>query len=225
MRKNIIRVATIAVLGVAPLVAATTSAQAGGAGDDYFVKTATTEWLDRGSVPGLLGGNVHRGVISTSDDQATPGWDNLNGWLEAWTCPAGAPVPPLFSRDDPEAPPTTCTFQGARELTFSSGAVTYGKKLRSAHITGTAIAADPSGTNPAVLLPVDVTLRAEGRAETYVDVNRYVEDDGTKVTIRSTIVHRTATVSGTVGTLGLGDEASDVTESDISSQQEVFRRS
>ncbi|OFE15277.1 hypothetical protein BA895_05890 [Humibacillus sp. DSM 29435] len=225
MFKNLRRIATVAALGVTPVIVSTSAADAGGASENYYVKRADTTWVDRGPVTALFAGNVHRGVISTADDVSTPGFDYLDGRIEAWSCPSGATVPQLYSHGEPEAPATECLYRGARELSFRGAKVTYAKNLTSAHITGTATAQDVTGVRPSVRLPVNITLTAVGRADTDVSLDRFVDEDGTKVTHRSTMVMRTATVSGSVGPILLGDEPSDVTESGLSSQQDLFRRS
>lgn len=225
MIKNKIRAAAVIAVGALSLTMAGTAAQAGGAKQDRLEKRAGTVWVDRGPVTALFGGNVHRGVISTADDVSTLGFGYLDGRLEAWSCPAGVTVPELYSHGEPEAPPTECVYRGARELSFRGATVTYGKNLSSARITGTAIARDPSGLRLTVRLPVDITLQSEGPTHQDVSVERYVEEDGTRVTHRSTITTRPATVSGRVGPIGLGDERSDITESDVSSQRDVFLRS
>ena len=224
MHANRFRIIATALLTIAPIAALAPAAQAGGATGDRFEKDASISWVERGATSALFGGNAHRGVVSASDDQSTPQLDQIDGLIEDWTCPAGAPVPELFIHEDPDAPATRCTYLGTRELAFSGAVVSFSPRLASAHVTGTAVGTDPTGTRSAVRLPVDLTLRAQGTAVRTAFTDRYVDADGTRVTHRYVEVNREAAATGTVGTTRLGDEASDVVVAQIASEQDVFTR-
>lgn len=224
MRKNtIVKVATIAVLGAIPIVAAGGAAQAGGAHEDRYVKHAYAQWVERGA-SSFIPGNVYRAVITADDDLSTAGPDGLDGRIEGWQCPTGVQPPKLFSGDEPDAPATPCRATGVRKVSFTpSATLTFGARLSSAHLQGTAIAYDPTGAQAPTRFPVDLMLKAGELTEKSVSVNRWTED-GVEVTHRTTVINRDATVRGKVGAAGIGDERSDVTFAGISSQQDVFTR-
>ncbi|MEO7447915.1 MAG: hypothetical protein ABI336_06535 [Humibacillus sp.] len=129
MNVNRFRIIATAALVIAPIAALAPTAAAGGATGDFFEKHAHVSWVERGATSALFGGNVHRGVVSANDDQSTPQLDQIDGLIEDWTCPADAPVPEIFTHEDPEAPATSCTYRGTRELTFSEAVVTFSAGL------------------------------------------------------------------------------------------------
>lgn len=225
MLKNIRRVAVVAVLGVTPIVATTTAARAGGAPDDYKYYAADAEWQVRGPVPGGLPGNVHRGALRAVADLTNAGVNEATGTIEAWTCPKGVQPPPLNAVTYPDAPPTRCTFEGVRYLSFRSPAVKVNPHLASASIVGTATATDPTGVRPPARVQVEMSLTASAPPVRQISITQEVEPDGTRVTRRLTSIERLSTLTGTVGHATLGDARSDVTTSTISSQQQTTPRS
>ncbi len=209
-------------LGVAPAIVSTSAAHAGGAPDHYQFFHAETQWLDHGPVPSLFKGNVHRGALQTVSDPGHPGVSETTRSVEAWTCPTGVEPPPLNTpRGVGQATP--CTFTGSRTLTFRSTAVTFGRALSTAHVSGVAIARDASGHQQPVRLRVDVSWRATAPAERESFVLPGEDENGNAVIHRVTRVTRDSNVSGHVGAIGLGDEPSDVTTSEISTQRQVTR--
>lgn len=223
MIKNIRRIAAVAALGLAPIVVTTGAANAGGAPDNYKLHGAETRWLERGPVPGLLKGNVHRGSLHTVSNQANPEVFETTGFLEAWNCPKGVQPPPLHTANTPDQPTSRCTFTGSRTLTFASPSLAVGKGLATAHVTGVATARDSSGVEAPVRLRVNVSWHATAPADRETIVMHDEDDNGNPVVRRVTYLSRTSTVSGHVGAIGLGDERSDVTVSRISSQQQTTR--
>jgi hypothetical protein len=225
MRHITRRAVSAAVIAAAPLVAAASTAHAGGPTQDSLSRTAHVEWVDRGSVPGLFGGNVHRGVISVTDDASTRGTDSFTGRIEDWRCPAGVVPPELFLVDEPGPTPGPCAFRGARDLDVPSGLATFGGSISAAHLTGTARATNVYGSGPAVRMPVDLRFRGLAPVEQDVLVDSWVDDDGTTVTLRTTLTSRGAAVHGRVGSIGVGDERTDLVDGRLSSQQDVITRS
>lgn len=221
--RRVTTVAAVAVLGVAPAIVTTSAAHAGGAPDNYQFFRAETQWLDHGPVPGLLKGNVHRGALQTVSDPGSPGVSEATGFLEAWTCPRGVEPPALNTPRGIEQQATPCTFTGSRTLTFRSPAVTFGRALSTAHVSGVAIARDDSGHQAPVRLRVDVSWRTTALAERDSFVLHGEDENGNPVIHRVTHVTRESNVSGHVGAIGLGDERSDVTTSEISMQRQVTR--
>lgn len=229
MRKStIIKVAAVAVLGAVPLVAAGSTAQAGGAVDDYYFKTTHAQWLERGASP-LVGGNVHRGVVygfldvygqqPNPDAPATP---KLSGRIEGWQCPTGVQPPKLFAGGQSGATP--CRPTGVRDLSFPrAGEVTLAPRLVSGHVHGIAVAIDPTGARGPVRVPVDLALTGTGSIETSVNVQTWTED-GVQVTNRTTYRNRDADVRGKVGADVVGDERSDLTYGTLSTQRAEFTR-
>ncbi|GAA5020082.1 hypothetical protein GCM10023258_08420 [Terrabacter aeriphilus] len=224
MRHLAVRTVTAAAAAVLPLLAASSAAHAGGPRDDYLAKNAYVSWVDRGAVPGLFGGNVHRGVVSVGDDASTPGTDDVSARIEDWRCPTGVLPPEIFVVDEEGPTPGPCTFRGARELEIPGAVATF-RGTAAAHLTGTARATDVYGAAPAVRMPVDLTFRGLRPVDRDVHVDSWVEDDGTKVTVRTTDTSRTAAVRGRVGSIRIADERSDVVEGQLSSHQAVFTRS
>ncbi|MER7072112.1 hypothetical protein [Terrabacter sp. NPDC000476] len=225
MRHIAVRTVTATAVAVLPLLVAGSAAHAGGPTNDHLAKNAHVSWVDRGGVPGLFGGNVHRGVVFVGDDAATPGTDDVFGRIEDWRCPAGVLPPEVFVVDEEGPTPGPCTFRGARELEVPDAVATFRGTTGGAHLTGTARAADVYGAAPAVRMPVDLTFRGLRPVERHVSVDSWVEDDGTKVTVRTTQTSRAAAVHGRVGSIRIGDERSDVVVGRLSSDQAVFTRS
>ncbi len=226
MLKNLRRVTTVAVVavvGVVPAIVTTPAANAGGAPDNYQLFRAETQWLDHGPVPGLLMGNVHRGALQTVSDPGNPGVSETTGFLEAWKCPRGVEPPALHTPRGIGQQATPCTFTGSRTLTFRSPAVTFGRALSTAHVSGVAIARDASGHQAPVRLQVDASWRATAPAERESFVLHGEDENGNPVIHRVTRVTRDSIVSGHVGAIGLGDERSDVTTSEISTQRQITR--
>ncbi len=199
------------------------SVNAGGAPDHYKLFRAEAQWLDQGPVPGLVKGNVHRGALYTVSNPADPGSSETTGFLEAWTCPRGVEPPALNTPRGIEQQATPCTFIGSRTLTFRSPAVTFGPMLSTAHVSGVAVATDASGHQAPVRLRVDVSWRAAAPAEREAFVLHGEDENGNPVLHRVTHVTRDSTVSGRAGAIGLGDERSAVTTSEISTQQQTTR--
>lgn len=220
--RTLTRTLGAAALCVTAVVGLSASAQAGGSRVDHHETHASASWTDRGAVAGLLGGTVHRGVVFASDDLATAGTDVVTGRLEAWSCPAGAVVPQLYSHEDPDAEATACTYRGARDLVFGAARATFASPRRSATIEGRAVAVDPSGARADVAVQVSLQLQARGAARTDVQTTPVVAPDGTAQTLTTTLVDQRATVRGTVGPIGVGDEPSDTTSAALGSQDDVY---
>ena len=198
MRTNTIRLLTAVTVAALPAVALGSTAHAGGATQDQDIRTAYVQWVGTGGVPGLPGGTVHRAVVTASDDVLTPGVDSASGRLEAWTCPAGVTPPDLFTAGDPDAPPTPCVFEGARDLEFTSATLVVGRGLAKARLTGSAHAVDATGGPAADTLPVDVTWTATGPVVSDSDRFQWVDEAG-RHWIRTTVAARDARATGTVG--------------------------
>lgn len=214
-----------AAFAVAPVLVMTSTAHAGGARQNTDFRDASVNWVERGSLPGLFGGNVHRGVVFVSDDLLTPGVDTMTGRIEDWRCPAGVVPPELYVVEEPESAPTPCTFRGARELTFADGSATFRRDLTGARVTGTSRATDVAGARAAVSLPVDLTFRGLRPVERTEWVDSFVDDDGSTVTHRITLASRPASVRGRVGSDRLGDERTDVVVGRLHSQKDEITRS
>jgi hypothetical protein len=142
-------------------------------------------------------------VVAATDDLATTGLDAPSGRIEAWTCPDGVEPPALYEVGDPEAPPTPCTFVGARDLELGSGVLSVRAGLVGARLTGSAQAIDPDGGAGPVAMDIDLTFLATGRLVTDTSTHRWVDESG-RHSIRTTVALRDARASGSVGAVAVG---------------------
>ncbi|MGW5242123.1 hypothetical protein ACWEOW_24600 [Monashia sp. NPDC004114] len=212
MRTSTIRWLCTAGIGALPILALSSPAHAGGAISDQDLRMAYVQWLDTGGVPGMLGGNVYRGVVAATDDLATPGLDAPSGRLEAWTCPPGVEPPALGEVGNPEAPPTECAFEGARDLDLDSGVLSVRPALTGARLVGSARAIDPAGVAGPTAVGIDLTFTATSPLVTDTLTNHWVDETGRPHTARVTVARRDAQATGWVGSVAVGSAAQQLTD-------------
>lgn len=217
------RVIAAAAICAVPLVASAPFAHAGGGAGETTLTHGTGSWLEVGTVPGLLAGNIHRGGVSFLDDADPTREDYRSGRIEDWTCPTGVVPPALYAIEDPETfPGTACTLEGVLELDLSSTSVSVDERLSMARISGSAVVRQTGGA-VVTTIPIDIALEADGAPRRHTDVYRFQDDSGTWITDRTVITSRSAVMAGSLGTIGIADEPDDVTEATLGRQETTIR--
>jgi hypothetical protein len=170
------------------------------AGSMFFSKssgrTAYADWLEVGTLPGGVPGNIHFGFMQIED--LGNGRANIFGNVTDLTCPDGyIPEGPGGGHDE-EPGEDPCTYEGDRFIEGGSTVFTMDRKFNTATLTGNlaVFGHDGSTGNPAV----DMTFTGIGAQYSSTESGRY-NDGTTSYRYRYTFSGRDAIVSGRIGAM------------------------
>lgn len=190
-------------------------------------RTASATWLEVGTLPGGVPGNIHLGdlwVEELSRDRV-----NVFGGVTDFTCPEGVTDPgwggphsePVVAH---EAPPeeSPCTFEGFRFIEATPNTrFTMDRKLTSARLTGELAVFGHDG--PAGRPVANMTLTGIGDSFTSTQSGRF--SDGTSTfSYRYTFTGRAADVSGTIGAMVFDDHPDEWSDAQMGSYREASRQ-
>lgn len=160
-------------------------------------------WTEIGELEGAAG-NAHTGYVGL--------WKDGSGYgvITDWTCPEGE-VPPTQSSGGSDS---SCVENGTRDLYVVEPLdVSMDAQLTGAAAVGTMMQPDwESGTFKEV--PVDITAVGQGEVETF-EYRQRIHQDGQIVVENYSSDTRALTATGTIGAMGLGDDADDVTSGEL----------
>lgn len=196
-----------AVCAVVPLVAVAAPADAG---TRWQLRAsgsfAQTDWVEMGTLPGGVPGNVHVGSLRAEGDKLVQAF----GTVQDWTCPAGE-MPPAGGGHGEEPPAeTNCTLDAERFMYGDGLTLTVDRKLTTARLTGTLTVEDHGGEGAAASPPVDITWTGFGGTSSTTIEDSFTDPNGTKFYSKRTESARTGTVSGRIGAMGFDDDADDI---------------
>ncbi len=222
MKLSAVRRRTV-VVAVAALTTLTValSATPATAGSMFFSKssgrTASADWLEVGTLPGGVPGNIHFGFMQVED--LGGGRANVFGVVDDLTCPNGViPGGPGGGHGEPVE--SECTYEGARFIDGGDVTFTMDRKFRSASLTGTlaVFGHDGPAGNPGVAM----TWTGVGNTFRSVESGRY--DDGTNSgSYRYSFTGRDAGVSGNIGAMVFDDEVGEYSNAQMGSYRSVSR--
>lgn len=199
----------VGAVAVATASATVLSAAPASAGDMSFTRdsgrVAVTQWLEVGTLPGGVPGNIHFGTMLVED--MGNGRVNAFGEVLDLTCPEGViPAPPAHGE------PSECTEEGARFIDGGTLTFTMDRRFSKATLTGTlrVFGHDgPSGT-PAV----NMTWTGVGSIYKSVETARST-DDGQTFSERYAFSGRAAQVSGNIGAMIFDDVAGEYSSAEL----------
>lgn len=205
----------VAVAAASATVLAATPAQA--APNMTFEKSsgriASAEWLEVGTLPGGVPGNIHFGAMWIDD--SGKGAVNVFGDVLDMTCPDGV-IPESPGGHGPDEPDNGCTIDGFRFIDGGNVTFSTDRKFTRATLTGTLDVFGHDG--PAGSPPVDMTWTGFG------DVRKTVETDGNyTASYRYNFIGRDARVSGRIGAMVFDDVAGEYSSASLGSYRGVSR--
>ncbi len=208
----------VAVAAASATVLAATPAQAA---DMTFSKNsgriASASWLEVGTLPGGVPGNIHFGSMWVED--LGKGNATAFGDVVDMTCPDGV-IPEAPGGHGPDEPDNGCTIDGFRSIEGGNLTLAMDRKFRRATLTGTLNVFGHDG--PAGSPAVDMTWTGSGDLSKSVETAR--QTDGTSTTsYRYTFTGREASVSGRIGAMVFDDVAGEYSDASLGSYRGVSR--
>lgn len=185
--------------------------------------TASASWMEMGTLPGGVAGNVHVGFLEVSKS----GW--AYGQVIDWTCPEGE-LPPShggghgeLAADDWEEPETNCVAESFREIYGDGLDVRISKKLDAATVTGTLQVSDhETGTGGAPAVSMTFTGFGDVASSSWIEKG----SEGTSSWVyKYESRTRQATVDGAIGAMGFTDDADDVSSASLAETKTYERGS
>lgn len=160
-------------------------------------------WTEIGELEGVAG-NAHTGYVGL--------WEDGSGYgvITDWTCPEDE-VPPTQSNGGADS---NCVENGTRDLYVDEPLeVSMDTRLTGATAVGAMVQLDwESGTFKEV--PVDITAVGQGEVEKF-EYRQRIHEDGQIVVENYSTDTRALTATGTIGAMGLGDDADDATSGEL----------
>lgn len=196
-----------AVCAVVPLVAVAAPAEAGTRWQQRSTGSfAQTDWVEMGTLPGGVPGNVHVGFLRAEGDKNVMAF----GQVLDWTCPEGE-MPPAGGGGHGEEPPaeTNCTLDAERFIFGDGLALSIDRKLSTARLTGTLTVENHGGEGAPANPPVDITWTGVGGAATSTVTDVFTDPNGSRYYSKRTETSREGAVSGRIGAMGFDDDADD----------------
>lgn len=227
MFTSVARHLTVAAAAAFALLLAVLTATPASAGSMWFSKssgsTANASWLEIGTLPGGVPGNIHFGSMYIED----LGNGEAGVWGEVYdlTCEPGViPDGPGggghgLEEEEPGAP-EGCVHEGARFIEGGDVTFTMDRKLSKATLTGTLQVFGHDG--PAGAPPVNMTLTGVGDAYKSVESGTFTDSSGT-YSYRYNFSGRDATVSGYIGAMVFDNVAGEWSTAQMGSYRSVDR--
>ena len=205
--------AAVAVLAL-PLAAAMTATPAAAASMSFSKSSgrlASAAWLEVGTLPGGVPGNIHFGDMQV--EELSGGRANVFGVVIDMTCPDGyIPDGPGGGHGLEEDP--VCSTDGFRFIDGGSLSFSMDKRFDSARLTGTLDVFGHDG--PAGSPPVDMTWTGQG-ATTRSSSSGSYSDGTTTYSYRYDWAGRSAQVSGNIGVMVFDDEPGERSSAQLAS--------
>lgn len=226
MSSSLARHLTVAATSASALLLAVLTAAPASASSFYFSRssgsTANASWLEIGTLPGGVPGNIHFGSMYIED----LGSGRANVWGEVYdlTCEEGViPDGPGGGGHGDEEGPTTpegCVDEGARFIEGGNVTFRMDRKLSTATLTGTLQVWGHDG--PAGAPPVNMTLTGVGDPYKSVESGTFTDSSGT-YTYRYNFSGRDATVSGYIGAMVFDNVAGEWSVAQMGSYRSMDR--
>jgi hypothetical protein len=188
--------------------------------------SASTTWIEFGSLPGGVLGNAHVGFLEVYSSGSNA---EVYGKVRDWTCPEGE-LPPEggggHGEFEEEPPPTNCELHSERFIYAYGDEVAFSmdRKLGSATLTGVLNVEDHatgSGGQP----PVNITWTGIGDMATYSNSGKYTEGGSTTYWKESGTSRQAVIADGSfIGAMGFTDDADDVSDGYMSTSK-IYERS
>lgn len=216
------RRATVAACAVL-LAGSAVAAQPASAGSLSFSKSsgrmATAEWLEVGTLPAPVLGNIHFGSMQIQE--LSGGNANVSGIVHDMTCPPGViPAGPGGGHGEP-APDDGCVVEAVRFI--DGGAVKFAmdRRLTKATLTGTLNVVGHDG-GPAGRPPVNMTLTGVGALSSSEQRGTY--SDGTSTySYRYSFSGRAATITGNIGPMLFSDKPGEFSNGQLGTYRDASR--
>lgn len=226
MSSSVARHLTVAAAAAFALLLALMSASPASASSMWFSRssgsTANASWLEVGTLPGGVPGNIHFGSMFIED----LGNGRANVWGEVYdlTCDEGViPDGPGGGGHGEEEGPTApegCVHEGARFIEGGDVVFRMDRKLSKATLTGTLQVFGHDG--PAGAPPVNMTLTGVGDSYKSVESGSYSDPYGS-YSYRYNFSGRDATVSGYIGAMVFDNVAGEWSNAQMGSYRSVER--
>lgn len=208
MSRSVARHLGVAFAAAFALLFAVLSATPASAGSMYFSKssgsTASASWLEVGTLPGGVPGNIHFGYLTIED----LGNGNAYVWGEVYdlTCEPGVipdgPGGGGHGEEEEPSDPEGCVGEGARWIEGGDVAFKMDRKLSKATLTGTLQVFGHDG--PSGAPAVNMTLTGVGSTYKSVESGTFTYDNET-YRYRYNFSGRDAEVSGNIGAMVFDD--------------------
>lgn len=223
MSSSLTRHLSVAAASAFALLLAVLTAAPASAGSFYFSKssgtTASATWLEVGTLPGGVPGNIHFGSLVIED----LGGGSANVWGEVYdlTCEPGViPDGPGGGHGEEPTAPEGCVHEGARFIEGGDVVFEMDRKLSSATLTGTLQVWGHDG--PSGAPAVNMTLTGFGDLYKSVEGGTFTDSSGT-YSYRYNFSGRSATVSGNIGAMVFDDVAGEWSEAQMGSYRSMDR--
>ncbi len=193
------------------------------AGSMFFSKSsgrvASADWLEVGTLPGGVPGNIHFGSMQVED--LGKGEANVWGIVFDMTCPDGF-IPEGPGGGHGEKPePNGCTDAGVRIMKGGDVTFTMDRKFKTARLTGTLnMVGHDGGTVGAP--PANMTWTGIGDSYRSVESGRY-DDDRSSGSYRYSFSGRDAEVTGAIGAMVFDDVEGEYSTAQLGSFRSVSR--
>lgn len=177
--------------------------------------TASTRWVEFGTLPGGVLGEIHVGYLEVYGGSGNA---EAYGEVADWSCPEGE-MPPEGGGHFEEEPETNCTLHSRRNIYAYGDELSFqiDRKLTKATLTGVLTVSDHDGQlggRP----PVSITWNGVGDIATYSNTGRYTEG-GSTTYWKESGSRRTAEIAdgSFIGAMGFTDDADDTSTGEFSS--------
>ncbi len=188
-------------------------------------RIASTEWLEVGTLPGGVPGNIHFGSMWI--ESSGKGQPSVYGDVIDMTCPDGViPEGPGGGHDlekpdhGVEEPDNGCITEGLRFIDGGNLTFTMDRKLTRATLTGTLNVFGHDG--PAGSPPVNMTWTGLGDLSKTVEAYSWTDGSYTE-TSRYNSTGRDAQVSGRIGAMVFDDVAGEYSSAWFGTYRGVYR--